>query len=874
MLNKKLLSAAVQAAVGPSTDPNFNQTVLLLHGDGTNGAQNNTFIAANAAAATAPGGFSGYFDGSGDFLTVPDSAAWDFGTGDFTVESFVNFSTVGSGNYCVVSNYQNATTGWALMYRPGFNPSAPLIFVYGDTTLVDFNWSPTAGTWYHVAVSRSGSTLRLFVDGTQVSSVSNSTNISGSSNALHIGRPSPSITNQDYFGYVSNLRIVKGTAVYTSAFTPPTGNLTAITNTQLLTCQSATFVDNSSNNFTITVNGNTTVATATNSGLPITRNGNTTQGTFSPFSLAAGEWSNYFSSVNDYFGFSDITLGANFTVEFFVYFNSAPTSLNVVISNAPSGGTSWIGIDGTNVTLSYGGNNRTFALNPVGGTWYYIQLINSSSSLTCYANGSQIGTAQTGPSSSFVLNRVGGYPSVGLVAYLSNIRVVSSALSASSTPTTPLTAVTNTQLLACQSNRFVDNDTTALTLTVAGSLRVTAFSPFAPTAAYDAGTNGASGYFDGTGDYLSVASATALNLATGAFTIETWVYLVGGTFAYVASRRTAATARGFVFYYDYSTKKFVFLAGDTNTASWEVNITSTNSYDIGQWVHVAVTRNSSNDFTIWVNGTSQATANSSVTIADDAGTLLIGAVDSGTNSHSGYFSNWRLVKDAVYTSNFTPPTAPLTAITNTSLLLNFTNAGIIDSTGKNVLETVGNAQIDTTTKKFGTGSMEFDGSGDVCVSPRSDNYAFGTGDFTVEFWVRLNSVSGTSTAAGVWAGNNNYGWLVQLTSTTLVFAYANNGGPSGGTVYAPSTTFSTNTWYHIAVTRSGSNLYLFRDGVQIGTTQTITANITSPNDLWVGANKDGNQQYMNGFIDDLRITKGVARYTDNFTPPTAPFEDQ
>jgi hypothetical protein len=107
---------------------------------------------------------------------------------------------------------------------------------------------------------------------------------------------------------------------------------------------------------------------------------------------------------------------------------------------------------------------------------------------------------------------------------------------------------------------------------------------------------------------------------------------------------------------------------------------------------------------------------------------------------NGYISDIRVVKGtAVYTTTFTPPTAPLNAITNTSYLLKFTNAGIYDHAMLNDLETVGNAQVSTSVVKYGTGSMYFDGAGDYLSRPASSLYALGTGDFTIEAWVYANT---------------------------------------------------------------------------------------------------------------------------------------
>jgi len=228
----------------------------------------------------------------------------------------------------------------------------------------------------------------------------------------------------------------------------------------------------------------------------------------------------------------------------------------------------------------------------------------------------------------------------------------------------------------------------------------------------------------------------------------------------------------------------------------------------------------------------------------------------------------RVVKGtAVYTANFTPPTAPLTAISGTSLLLNFTNAGVLDATAKNDLETVGNAQISTAQSKWGGASIAFDGTGDYLPSnPSTSNlYAFGTGDFTIEFWLRLGSVSGNQSLVDIRPTGTNGLYPLIYTNTTSLIYYVNSATQiSGGTL-------STGTWYHVAVSRSGTSTKMFLDGTQIGSTYTDSNNyLAGTGAPWVGTFRDGTGA-LNGYIDDLRITKGVARYTANFTAPTAAF---
>ena len=162
-------------------------------------------------------------------------------------------------------------------------------------------------------------------------------------------------------------------------------------------------------------------------------------------------------------------------------------------------------------------------------------------------------------------------------------------------------------------------------------------------------------------------------------------------------------------------------------------------------------------------------------------------------------ANIRLViGTAVYTANFTPPTAPLTAISNTQLLLNFTNAGILDNAADADYETVGNAQISTSVKKYGTGSMLFDGTGDYLTTPYSQSINFGTGDFTIEGWFYLNSFANQYyVLGGTWTTGTTDEWLIQI---------ENNGSlrflTTANTSFFATGLIKTGTWYHFAASRN------------------------------------------------------------------------
>ena len=175
---------------------------------------------------------------------------------------------------------------------------------------------------------------------------------------------------------------------------------------------------------------------------------------------------------------------------------------------------------------------------------------------------------------------------------------------------------------------------------------------------------------------------------------------------------------------------------------------------------------------------------------------------------------------------------------------------------------VGNAQISTTQSKFGGSSIAFDGTGDYLTVPNSSDLQFGSGDFTIETWAYIQNDSSYAIISYPVAG----GLLIAFyTGLFRVRRYA------VADVITTSSPPSLNTWTHIAVCKSGSATRLFFNGVQAGSTAADTSNYTVNTDLYIAT--DNAAFNLNGYIDDLRITKGVARYTANFTPPTAPFPD-
>jgi hypothetical protein len=208
---------------------------------------------------------------------------------------------------------------------------------------------------------------------------------------------------------------------------------------------------------------------------------------------------------------------------------------------------------------------------------------------------------------------------------------------------------------------------------------------------------------------------------------------------------------------------------------------------------------------------------------------------------------------------------------NVSLLLhgNGTNGSTTitdNSPSPKTVTAVGNAQISTAQSKFGGASIAFDGTGDYLNTPNNSAYKFGTSDFTVECWINttdttFNLMGLIDNAVGNWAivvFNSDFFWQTVYGGVNLI-------------AFLPCSSLLNGAWNHIAIARSGSFLRLFFNGVLQGASPyTDSTDYNGNGPLRVGSGVNGD---FNGYIDDLRITKGVARYTSNFTPPAAPFPD-
>jgi hypothetical protein len=615
--------------------------------------------------------------------------------------------------------------------------------------------------------------------------------------------------------------------------------------------QNNTFLDSSTNNFTIT------------------RNGNTTQGSFSPY---GSNWGNYFNgsskfvlATNAAFGFGT----GDFTIELWVFCSFNGAVQEFIDGRSSDQDIPWVlGINGTGLARTYDGTTLRAAGQLTANAWNHVAWSRASNVNNVYVNGTSAQTWTTsqdfGSTQPLTIGNNIGPTSEPYTGYMSNIRIVKgTALYTGSTltvPTTPLTAVSGTSLLTCQSNRFKDNSSNNFTFTVSGSPSVQRFNPFGTSTAYSTSVIGGSGYFDGTGDTLT---CTGTLPSTGDFTLSLWTYPVSLS-GYTIAIQQSGSGNFFYLYLGYADGMIDIQVGNSAYTDFTAGV-----YKANQWNYVQIVKSSS-AYSVYVNGT---------TLSNIGGTGNIGttSIATGTltvNYNVGcHITDVRIVTSALSNS---VPTAPLTAVSGTTMLLNMNNAGILDNAMMNDLETAGNAQISTSVKKYGTGSLAFDGTGDYLTAPSNPAYNLGSGDFTIEFWVYPNTISIPNPDNESWlVARTNYsantGWSVFQANQQIRFRVGNTGG-----TIATGNVITATTWQHIAVVRSGSTVSIYVNGTSqaSGTNASFTdastvlvvGGITST----TGWNGD---KPLNGYIDDLRITKGYARYTANFTPPTTAFSD-
>ena len=832
------------------------------------------------------GNGSMYFDGAGDYLTVPDNVDVQFGSSDFTIEAWVQLASLPASRGGIVCKQRGVAAYGEFSFF--INSSGNLAF--GATTggegaswtLVSVTGSSaiSLSTMTHVAVTRNGSTFALWKDGAIVGTATASGAITTGAGYLSIGADKDD-GQYAINAYIDDLRITKGVARYTSAFTPPSRQNPnygipsgAVGKRAVLD----PYYDNVVLNMHMNGPSGST-AFVDEKGKKATAAGNAAlSSTQSKF----GGVSAYFDGTGDcistpYSSDFDLSTG-DFTVEAWFYKTVAAEGY-IVAPNQSGSGFGPVVITTTinnkfYLLISYSGTWAgvvevgSFSLN----TWTHVAATRLGNTATLWVNGVSVYTytisaALYQPSG---LTYIGGSAIASFTGYIDDVRITKGVARYTGPFTLPSAPNPDFKLAPPATDPYWKNvvlhmpmngadagttfaESTGKAITVYGDTKI-------KVAQYRFG--GSSAYFDGTGDYLSTPSTTNLAFGTGDYTIEAWVYLsILGSDRAILDTRATATDTG-LFLYVASTN-LPSLFGNNTTL-----VTGSTALAASTWYHLAVVK-SAGTITLYLNGLSIGSAASAFSVTCPGSVLIGRKLGSTINDWYGYIDDLRITKGvARYTAAFTPPSLPNptgydpyapNVVLHLPMATDFN-----DSTGKTVTVN-GNTVISTTVKKLGAGSGYFDGSGDYLSTPTTTDLAFDTGDYTVESWVYLSNLGTERCLLDTRATTTDTGLYLYVSATNFPSLFGNNAA-----IVTGSTTLVASTWYHLAAVKSAGTVTLYLNGVSIGTAASAYT-VTCPGSVVIGRKIGSTTNDWNGYLSNLRITKGVARYTANFTPPREPF---
>jgi len=870
------------------------------------------------------------FNGTTQYVTVPTSNFIP-AVNTYTIEMWLNPSAYpGAGVSACLYHVSNATVA---------SFGAILITFFGTGTIrfevrpstggtnIQLNSSTTVplNVWTHVAIVVTAGAAVIYLNGVSRATgtvvVMNDTQTFCSIGWLNNGY----VTNQTYYnGAIANFRVVRGIAVYTGAFTPPTEpklittqlagtNIAAITNAANTTLLLSTLYNNatkdfSDNNFNITSNA---IPTSIQS---------------HPFN-PDGYYSYLFngSQYLSYSPGSSLTFGSsNFTVEMWIYPTVTIPSTAYLFDTRFGGGGSWcfgwgLGSFGASLQWYNGGvivTDPSASSTYLPNTWYHVAYVKNGSTGTLYRNGVAVVSATdsstyTTASTTSTIGVSSGIAQA-FTGYISNLRIVKGTAvytAAFTSPTAPLTAITNTVLLTLQSNRIKDNSTTNATITSAVTTGPTIYSNTLPFSSLYANTglavskqysNGmfqtvgsfdevslnptlnGSVLFNGSTQYLSVPNATALQLATGDFTIEFWMNPTSTSAGTPFAKRATNLVYGGASFYFVSNKLGLTVANAAGSA-WSINDSTTMpTMSTNTWYHVVLQRVGNNIRTfvngaLYINSTAIASGTS---IYDDGSTFVVGAGGSnGSQPFPGYISNLRVVKGTtVYTINFTSSTSPLTTTSQNATasqvrLLTAQSATITDTSLNNTTITnTGTVTSGNSVIPFAsTYSYQFNGSSQYLSVP---NINFSTNAFTIEGWFYPTTLA---TLTNFWGTDNGPGTTPKMvmyinSSSQLTVDMGTSGSTQFPTVVSSFSTYGLviNAWSHIALVRNDlttNGLKLYINGQLAGAGQLGTNLNTITAIFNIGYIGEAYGQKFSGYISNFRIINGSAVY-GAFTPPT------
>lgn len=888
-------------------DTQFPSVVTGVLNDTTAGAANKIIIDSARGTPTTTvngsptqGTFSPYgndwsvYFGTSDLLSVANTTAQNLSSNNFTIEFFMNFHKAWSTSAITVMQKGRVSQGnfeYAVNLIGSGSDAGAIQFEYSTNGTSDFTINSSSVTlkadvWYHIAIVRSGTSLTFWLNGTNVGTSSLSATIGTTTSASTIGG-NPGGSN--YFnGFLSNMRVVNGTAVYSGAFTPSTSPLTAIANTAYLIASSNRLIDKASVT-TLSIGSGTPLIKAFNP-FGVERNAYTiasNQGSIF-FNGTGSNVAGYLTAPNSVANFGS----GDFTAEAWVYFSTVSAGYQPILANTGTADQQgWMMyMDTTNKLAFQTTSNNTAwtagaisSFTPTVNTWTHVALVRSGSTITLYANGTSVASASISGAISTVSNtfRIGHYPyfSAGTVArsfagHIYGVRLTNNAVYTSAFTATrqQMTPISGTAFLACTSSQAVTLESSGnnVTITAVTGVTPTFRLPYTVTDTSTAtSTYGGSMYFNGSPDYIVAADPLGDAFSGNVWSIEGWIYSLSNTTTTIfLTKRASASGVAPILLGVYSGVLTGYMS--SNGSSWDImSGNNLGTIPVNQWTHFALTRNG-NNFSSYINGVRANNYNpANLNFGTTTGWTIGGDTDgAAANYFNGYLSDLRVNQASTpydpSATTITVPTAPLKALTNTTLLMRGTNGSVLDMTRQNNYITNGSVAVSTTQSKFGGKSMTFNGSTDSITVPANVSLVLGSGDCTIEGWFYPTAQSSThvgiscstaSSSTGWFFGHANSAWRVVNGSAVIV---------SGGTV-------TLNAWTHVAFVRSGNTYTLYVNGTSVATSTTMYS-FTDVSNLTVGLTPVGT--YYSGYIDDFRITRGVARYVANFTPPTFGFAGQ
>ena len=706
----------------------------------------------------------------------------------------------------------------------------------------------------------------------------------GSNTNVFTITPSTDVANQGSFSLTfrasDGVNIASSVATFTLQFIIINSKYTTalITSVGANNADNNDFVDSSGNSHTITAYGDVT------------------QGSFSPF--RQNGYSLYFDGSNDYLSIPNAAGNAasdTFTVEFWVKDPEVVSGSAPFYTQGSGSSNAAFAIDwtGTAIRVDYYGNNISYTVDLADGAWHHIAvtLDGSSRDRKLWLNGSLVASDQNTNGTFSATNcQIGRMPWVSRLykGYMRDFRI-SDNIRYSATFTPPevaLSSDSNTKFLLGNLPYMSDGSSNNHTITETGTVSMQPISPYDSENEYAGSTNGGSIFFNGTNAYLR--ADTALDSMTSGdteWTLEAWVYPnnLGGT---------GGTSEEFFGCNRTSDGLNVITVGPKQLRVDGSDYTNLTDLKAHRWSHVAlVYHRGYNGLRYYINGyhvNSYNPPSSQPALADCAfgiGCEFDGSSLTPGNYFDGLLSDVRVSDHDIYgvntsytptsppTQEFTPPTAPLTATSDTDFLLHATNAGIIDKAQSVQAITIKNGvQSSTTQTKYLTTSIDFTSSLAYLQLGKIAGGNTFAGDYTVEAWIWSPDIDndGTNNMAVIDSrpsgGNGQYFALWVRTNQKLGL-YVNSAYR-----IESNTLLTSNTWHHIAISRQSGTTRMFIDGTLQTQTWSDTTAYTIPSDRPFignsGSHVTNANHDWNGYMSDVRITKGLARYTANFTPPS------